>query len=118
MLTKRDLILEAQEVLDRFWFVRDFHIVEQTQRTVTLHITISSELFVQAFLSESSQRVNLALVGSGGRLYGRDCEHGRWHRHPFGRPEEHEFTPEGMSIQPLMQFMTEVEEIIVEHDLI
>lgn len=118
MLTKRDLILEAHDALDRFWFVRDTDIVEQTQATVTIHLTIGPELFVQAFLSESSQRLSLALIGSGGRLYGRDCEHGKWHRHPFGQPEQHELTPEGMSVRPLTQFMSEVEEIVVEHDLI
>jgi hypothetical protein len=29
-LTIRGLILEAHETLDRFWFVRDINIVEQT----------------------------------------------------------------------------------------
>lgn len=118
MLTKRGLIVEAHDALDRFWFVRDIDIVEQTQATVTIHLTIGPELFVQAFLSESSHRLNFALIGSGGRLYGRDYEHGKWHRHPFGRPEQHELTPEGMSVRPLTQFMAEVEEIVVEHDLI
>ena len=117
-LTIRDLILEAQDTLDRFWFVRDVNIVEQTQATVTVHLTIGADLFVQAFLSESSQRLSFVLVGQSGRLYGRDREHGMWHRHPFGQPEQHEPTPEGMSVQPLTQFMAEVEKILVEHDLL
>jgi hypothetical protein len=62
--------------------------------------------------------LNLALISQGGRLYGRDYEHGTWHRHPFGQSEQHEPTPEGMSAQPLTQFMTEVEEILIVHDLI
>jgi len=33
-LTIRDLILEAHDTLDRFWFVRGINIVEQTQATV------------------------------------------------------------------------------------
>ena len=117
-LTIRDLILEAHDTLDRFWFVRDINIVEQTQATVTVHLTIDADLFVQAFLSESSQRLSFALVGQSGRLYGRDREHGMWHRHPFGQPEQHEPTPEGVSVQPLTQFMAEVEKILVEHDLL
>ena len=117
-LTIRGLILEAHDTLDRFWFVRDVNIVEQTPATVTVHLTIGADLFVQAFLSESSQRLSFALVGQSGRLYGRDREYGTWHRHPFGQPQQHELTPEGMSMQPLTQFMAEVEQILVEHDLL
>jgi hypothetical protein len=115
-LTIRDLAVEAYDTLDRFWFVRDIKIIEQTQATVTIHLTIGSDLFVQAFLSESSQRLSFALVGQRGRLYGR--ERGVWHRHPFGQPEHHEPAPESASVRPLTQFMTEVETILVEHDLI
>jgi hypothetical protein len=85
-LTIRDLVVEAQDTLEPFWFVRDAKIVEQTQATVTIHLTIGPELFVQAFPSESSERLSLALVGQVGRLYGRDRELGTWHRHPFGQP--------------------------------
>jgi hypothetical protein len=117
-LTIGDLILEAHDTLERFWFVRDINIIEQTQATVTVHLMIDADLFVQAFLSESSQRLSFALVGQSGRLYGRDREHGRWHRHPFGQPEQHEPTSEGMSVLPLTQFMAEVEKILVEQHLL
>jgi len=113
-----DLFSEAREARDRFWFVQDLNIIEQTNATVTLHLTIGSDLFVQAFLSQSSQRLSFALIGPSGRLYGRDHEHGKWHRHPLSGPEQHESTPEGMSARPFTQFMAEVEEILVEHELI
>ena len=113
-----DLVLEALGARDRFWFVQDLNIVERTNATVTLHLTIGSDLFVQVFLSQSSQRLSFALVGQSGRLYGRDHEHGKWHRHPFGHPEQHEPAFEGRSARPLTQFMAEVEEILVEHDLL
>jgi len=38
--------------------------------------------------------------------------------HPFGQPHLHEPTPEGMSPQPIHQFLTEVETILLENDLI
>lgn len=113
-----DLIFEAHDASGRFWFVQGFNTVEQTNATVTLHLTIGPSLFVQAFFSQNSRRLNLALISQGGSLYGRDYEHGTWHRHPFGQSEQHEPTPEGMSAQPLTQFMTEVEEILIEHGLI
>jgi hypothetical protein len=41
-----------------------------------------------------------------------------WHLHPFGQPEEHQPTPEGMSPRPATQFLTEVEKLLVDHGLI
>ena len=82
------------------------------------YFTIAFDLFVQVFLSERSGRFSLVLVSPSGRLYGRDQEQGLWHRHPFGDADQHESTPEGMSSQPIIQFLTEVEEILVENELI
>lgn len=31
---------------------------------------------------------------------------------------QHESTPEGMSPQPVIQFLAEIEKIVIEHDLI
>ena len=69
-----EIFLEGREAHDRFWFVQDLNIIEQTNATVTLHLTIGSDLFVQAFLSQSSQRLSFALIGPSGRLYGRDAD--------------------------------------------
>ena len=81
-------------------------------------LPLALTLFVQVFFSQRSRRLSFALVGAAGRFYGRDREHGLWHRHPFGQPAQHEPTPEGMSAQPISQFLTEVEEILYAHDLI
>ncbi|MFQ5632597.1 MAG: hypothetical protein ACE5I1_27835, partial [bacterium] len=75
-------------------------------------------LFVQVYYSSRNERLNFALLGTSGRLYGRDREHGVWHRHPFEDPGRHESTPEGMSSKPIMQFLSEVETIIIDNDLI
>ncbi len=113
-----DLLSESEAARDRFWFIANCYIKERTDQTVTIHFTIASDLFVQIFYSERSGRLNLALIGSSGRLYGRDREHGYWHLHPFGQPEIHQPAPEGMSPRPIIQFLTEVEELLVDHDLI
>jgi primosomal replication protein N len=60
------LISEARDAHDRFWFVRDLNIVEQTNATVTLHLTIGSDLFVQVFLSQNSQRRRICQRCCGG----------------------------------------------------
>jgi hypothetical protein len=112
------LVIEALAAKDRFWFVQTFKVIERTDATVTLHFIIDPGLFVQVFFSQRSGRLSFALISTSGRLYGRDREHGLWHRHPFEQPEQHEPTPTGMSPQPITQFLTEVEEILVKNDLI
>ena len=117
-MTIDELIVEALAAKDRFWFVQTLQVRERTDATVTLRFTIGPALFVQVFFSQRSGRLSFALVGISGRLYGRDREHGLWHRHPFGQPEQHEPTPEGISSQPIRQFLVEVEEILCAYDLI
>ncbi len=117
-MTIDDLIVEALAAKGRFWFIHSFEITARTDATVTIRFIIEADLFVQIFFSQRSKRFNLALIGASGRLYGRDKEHGFWHRHPFERPEEHEATPNGVSSRPISQFLAEVEKILIEHNLI
>ncbi len=118
METIEQLFQEASEALAQFWFVQRLDIVERTDQTVTVQLVIDNKLRVQAFLSQKSGRLSFALIGPAGRLYGRDRQHGEWHRHPFSNPESHEVTPEGTSPRALLQFMAEVQEILVTQDLI
>ncbi len=117
-MTIDELLIDAQTAKDRFWFIQTFKVMERTDSTITLHFTINPELFAQVFRSQRSGRFSFALIGTSGRLYGRDREHGIWHRHPFGQPNQHELTSEGMSPQPINQFLAEIEEILIENDLI
>jgi hypothetical protein len=117
-VTIDDLLEEALAARDRFWFIQAFQLKERTDSTVTLHFIIGSELFIQVYYSERSGRLSFALIDTTGRIYGRDREYGIWHLHPFSQPQRHESTPEGMSPQPVAQFLAEVEKILVEHDLI
>jgi hypothetical protein len=116
--TIEELLREARKAYERFWFVQSLIEVERTASTITVHLIIGPELYVQAYLSELSGRLSLALVDPSGRLYGRNRERGTWHQHPFDDPDLHEPTPEGMSPRPLLQFMAEVEAIVLENELI
>ena len=113
-----ELLLEAHESRDRFWFVQAVEITERTDTTITVRFMIGPDLFVQAFLSQNSGRLSFALVGPSGRLCGCDRERETRHRHPFGQPDQHEPIPEGVSARPLTQFMAEVAVLLIEHDLI
>lgn len=118
METIEQLLIESDAVAERFWFVRQWQVIERTDHTVTVHFEIGAGLFVQAFMSQRSGRLSLALIGPSGRLFGRDRERDLWHRHPFGSQDVHEITPQGMSSQPVIQFMTEVEDILLSNDLL
>ena len=118
LMTIDELVVEASAAKDRFWFIQSFEITARTDATITLCFMIAADLFVQIFFSRRSKRFNMALIGASGRLYGRDREHGLWHRHPFEEPEKHEATPDGVSSRPINQFLAEVEEILIKHTLI
>ena len=70
METIDQLVQEATEALAQFWFVQRLDVVERTDQTVTLQLVIDNKLRVQAFLSQRSGRLSLALIGPAGRLYG------------------------------------------------
>jgi hypothetical protein len=118
METVEQLLIESVAAAERFWFIRTWQITDRTNSTATVRLEIDTEFFVQVFLSERSSRPSLALIGTSGRLYGRDRERGKWHRHPFGLQYVHEATHEGMSSHPVMQFMAEVEDILLSNDLL
>ena len=118
MPTIEQLLLEAIKVHDTFWFIRSWVVFARTDRTVTIHLQIRDDLFIQTFLSLRSNRLCLALVGVAGRLYGCDYERGAWHYHPFGETAVHAPLPVGMSPRPLLQFVAEVEEILLANDLL
>jgi len=114
----RDLALELEEAERRFWFIQQITELEQTDDALRARLEIRSGLFVQVFLSETTGRFSLALIQQGQRLYGRDREHGEWHCHPYEAPSQHEPMPEGVSPRPLLQFLAEVERILLVHELL
>jgi len=116
-MTIDELIIEAYNAKDRFWFI-DVLKIERTDSTITLRFSIGPKLFIQVFFSERSGRFSLALIDTSMRLYGRDREHGLWHRPPFEDPSIHEPTPEGLSPQLIIQFVTEVEEILLDKNVL
>lgn len=118
-MTRLDEILrETISAGEQFWFVQDVHITGETANTVTIHLVISAELIVQVFFSARSQRFSMALVGPGGRLYGRDRQFGQWHTHPFDNPTVHVPDREKPASQPVAQFLAEVEQILLSSNLL
>ncbi len=113
-----DLRLEAQNALERVWFVQSLEEIERTDLTLSLRLHIRPDLFVQAFLGELSGSLYLALIEGGQRIFGIDREGGEWHLHPYDAPDKHEPLPEGPEPRPLLKFLARIEDLLLEHGLL
>ena len=113
-----DLLVEAQEALDKLWFLQGLQVVERTDRTIALRLYIRQDVFVQAFLGEITGSLYFALIEGSRRIFGIDRESGEWHTHPFESPHEHRPFPEGLEPRPLLKFLAKVEQLLLEHDLL
>jgi len=113
-----DLLVEAQEALDRLWFLQSLQVVERTDGTISLRLYIRQDVFVQAFLGEITGSLYFALIEGSRRIFGIDRESGEWHMHPFESPHEHRPFPEGLDPRPLLKFLTWVERLLLEQDLL
>jgi hypothetical protein len=66
--------------------------VQRVSRTIVaikLRVDLDEHRFIDVFFNARNQRVDLAVIGDGERVFGYD-NLGGWHRHPRGAPERHE----------------------------
>lgn len=63
--------------------------VDQTDYAVSLRLLIDREIYIQIYANETSDKLNLALVMRGNRIYGFDREGGLYHLHPFMDSHQH-----------------------------
>ena len=118
MPTLNDVWLEAQDALARVWFVQTLEETERTDRTLSLRLYIRPDLFVQVFAGDLSGSLYLALIEGEQRIFGIDREAGVWHAHPYDAPHTHTPLPEGLGPKPLLEFLSRVEELLLQQDLL
>ena len=118
MRSTADLQLEAQEALERLWFVQSIEETERTALILSLRLHIQPALFVQVFLSERSSSLYLALIQGGQRIFGIDREADEWHIHPYEAPNQHEVLAESLEPRPLLKFLAKVEDLLLDYDLL
>jgi len=58
------------------------------------------------------------LIEAKQRIFGIDKESGQWHIHPYENPHKHEHSDEGLEPKPLFSFLSKVEKLIFEYDLL
>lgn len=118
MLSSQVLLDEAQEALDKVWFIQSLEVIERTDATVSLRLYIRRDLFIQAFFGELTSSLYFALIEGNRRIYGIDRESGEWHAHPYLASYKHEPLNEGLESKPLFQFLARVEKLLLKNDLL
>ena len=113
-----DQIREIENAVRQYAFVRRVARVDETYYSIKYHLHIAPELFVQLYFNERSGTVGMVLVHRRQRIYGRDCEASRWHRHPVNDPTIHDTLPEGAQSVSVKEFLAEVQDILVNANLI
>lgn len=112
------LQFEAEEALERVWFVQSLEITERTDFTLSLRLYIRSDLFVSVFQGGLTGSLYFALIEGRQRVFGIDREAGKWHLHPYQTPHLHQPLPKGLEPKPLLKFLARVEELLLQQDLL
>lgn len=86
-----------------------------TNVTALVRFGLEVDIFVQVYVNEQKEKLNLALVVKGERLYGFDAEGGVYHEHPFPDPGAH---VERSKIKELEEFVVEALQILREKGLL
>jgi hypothetical protein len=67
----------------------DVSYIDITDITLVARIKIFGEIFIQIYANTRKNKLNMALVLSGQRIYGIDNEGGFYHEHPVDNPDSH-----------------------------
>ena len=113
-----DLRQEAEDALEKVWFVHSLEEIERTDITLSLRLHVRRELFVQIFYGKRSNVLYMTLVDSGRRVFGIDRDGDDWHMHPYEATEQHEPLTTGLEPRPIMKFLARIEELLLEKDLL
>ncbi len=118
MYNSDSFLFEAEAAHEKLWFVQSLEVCERTDSTLALRLNIRPGLFVHAFIGEMTGSIYFALIEGNQRIFGIDRETNHWHLHPFERPHKHEHCEPGLGPKPLLAFMSKVEKVLVENNLL
>jgi len=113
-----DLPREAQTVARSFAFIRAVANIDRTDNAVMFRLIIDETMFIQVYANSRNNKLNFALLSLGQRIFGRDSEGGKWHKHPFESPESHEFGGDAGQPVTLTEFVMEIEELLLKELLL
>ncbi|MEM5790399.1 MAG: hypothetical protein AAGU11_24015 [Syntrophobacteraceae bacterium] len=113
-----DLMQEVQTIAKSYAFIRGIADLDRTDNALMLRLIIDETMFIQVYANSKKRKLNFALIGSGQRIFGRDSEGGKWHKHPFESPQNHESEGDAGKTVALTEFVMEVEELLLEKSLL
>jgi hypothetical protein len=109
------LLTELIRLLPRFSVLHSFAVMDRTDATLTAQIYIVRGLYVQLYANSEKNKLNLALVHRGQRLYGEDAEGGIRHIHPFEAPDRHKAVSGPPSLEA---FLAKVQQYLEDEGLL
>jgi hypothetical protein len=74
-------------------------VLDLTQSLIKARLYLCEDLFIQVYHNDRSRVANL-IVLEGQGVFARDQIRGRWHRHPFENPAEHDRAPKASEQSP------------------
>jgi len=113
-----EVIREIERAAARFQFIKEANPLDVTKFSAKYRLIIREDLYIQIYVNVRNGTHGFALVQKGARLYGRDSEDWKWHRHPIENPNAHDFSPEGAKEVSVEDFVKEVQEILARKRLI
>lgn len=87
-------MIEASKIVNRIRDIAERYglkilYLDVSDVTLLLRIGFTQEMFIQIYANVSKEKINMALVVAGERIYGIDKEGGYYHEHPFENPSLH-----------------------------
>lgn len=117
-MTTDDFEQDVLFVVTQFAFIRRAVKLDKADHAVKMRLYIDNECFVQIYTNIGKGLLSFTLIMNRIRIYGRDCEGGAWHRHPYDAPKTHDFSAEGQRVVTLAQFLAEVQQILQAEDIL
>ncbi|MBI5399256.1 hypothetical protein HZB07_01375 [Candidatus Saganbacteria bacterium] len=107
---KKELFKLSREIR----FIKRVFVVDETVSTLKIKLVINRLCFIQVYVNFSRKIKSYTLVFNGQRLFGVDCDDGRWHEHPWNNPDEHKFIRE----QSIREVMFDIYNVLSEKGVI
>jgi hypothetical protein len=77
---------EVQTIAKSYAFIRAIADLDRTDNALRLRLIRDETMSIQVYANSKKRKLNFALFSLGQRIFGRDSEGGKWHRHPFESP--------------------------------
>jgi hypothetical protein len=117
-VTTDGLEAEIRDTAAQWAFIGLVSTEDKTDHALKMRLHIMPDCFIQVYTNLEKNLLSYAMVLNRTRVYGRDSEGGRWHRHPYAAPDDHDFSPDGMRAVSLTQFLLEVQQILQEEAIL